>query len=95
MLLVLLSLRNYKALELCAKNWEQRQYINFLLFQTHFFIVKIVELMKTESTALASLYAKIKTLIGKKGVPKTLNGDIYIYRERERDMLRIRAPRFL
>ena len=40
--------------------------------------------MKTESTALASLYAKIKTLIGKKGVPKTLNGDIYIYRERER-----------
>ena len=63
MLLVLLSLRNYKALELCVKNWEQRQYINFLLFQTHFFIVKIGELMKTESTALASLYAKIKTLI--------------------------------
>ena len=45
--------------------------------------------MKTESTALASLYAKIKTLIGKKRVPKTLNGDIYI------DMLRIRAPGFL
>ena len=58
------------------KNWKQKQYMNFLLFQTHFFIVKIVELIKTESTALTSLYAKIKTLIGKKGVPKTLNGDI-------------------
>lgn len=38
-----------------------------------------------ESVALASLYAKIKTLIGKR-VPKTLNGEIYI------DVLRIRVP---
>lgn len=85
-LLVLLSLRNFRGSRALCQELGAEAIYKFSIISDTLFYCKIVELMKMHGTvSLASLYAKIKTLIGKRVLRHWME-------KYDMTLLRIRVP---